>query len=155
MITYTCEIDESYIISLADLRRRLTAISHGAHQWAVEIVQKRLHSEKGELQSYALIGYTNPAMIDMPNYLSFLFPIAVQPKGSREEAGTFVCLHPSEAIAVAYGLYFEGDFLKRDCLEDWILFWLPLRESLIDEPLEQFSLGIPTLPWRRLEQKNQ
>jgi hypothetical protein len=143
MILYNYEIGEGYIVSLADLRRRLTAISHGAHQWTVKIVQERLCFGKGELQSYALINYTNPAMIDMPNYLSFLFPLAVQPKGSQEEAGTFVCLYPSEAIDVAYGLYFEGDSLKRDCLEDWTLFWSPLGKSLIAEPPKQFS---PTRP---------
>jgi hypothetical protein len=143
MILYKHEIGEGYITSLADLRRRLTAISHGAHQWTVEIVQKRLLSCKGELPFYALIGYTNPAMIDMPNYLSFLFPLAVQPKGSRDEAGIFVCLYPSEAIAIAYGLYFEKEDLKRDFLEDWILFWSPLGESLMAEPPKQFS---PTRP---------
>jgi len=151
MITCTYEIGEGYIVSLPDLRRRLTAISHGPHRWAVEIVQKRLHSGKGELQSYALIGYTNPAMIDMPNYLSFLFPIAFDAEGWWDGAGTFICLHPSEAIAVAYGLYFEEEDLKRDCLEDWILFWSPLGESLISEPPEQFSRWSPTLPWRRCE----
>jgi hypothetical protein len=155
MILYKYEIGEGYIISLADLSRRLTAISHGAHQWTVEIVQKRLLSGKGELQSYALIGYTNPVMLDMPNYLSFLFPIVVQREGKRNETGTFIWLHPSEAVDVAYGLYFEGVALKRDCLQDWMLFWSPLRESLITEPPEQFPLGSPTLSWRRCEQRNQ
>jgi hypothetical protein len=139
MIPYKYEIGEGYIISLADLRRRLRAISQGAHQWTAEIVQKRLLSCKDELQSYAQIGYTNPAMIDMPNSLSFLFPIVAQPDGKDNEVGTFICLHPSKAIAVGYGLYSEGDAIKRDCLEDWILFWSPLRESLIAEPPKQFS----------------
>jgi len=143
MITYKYEIDEGYIISLADLRCRLTAISHGAHQWTVEVVRKRSLSCKGELQSFALIGYTNPVMLGMPNYLSFLFPIVAQPEGKGNEVGTFICLHPSKATAVRYGLYFEGDAIKRDCLEDWTLFWLPVRESLIAEPPEQFS---PTRP---------
>jgi hypothetical protein len=143
MITYTYEIGDGYIVSLPDLRRRLRAISQGAHQWTIEIVQKRLFPGKGELESYALIGYTNPVTLDMPNNLSFLFPIVVQPNGSQQEAGTFVCLHPSEAIDVAYGLYFEGDFLKRDCLEDWTLFWSPLVESLIAGQPKQFS---PTGP---------
>jgi hypothetical protein len=137
MTLYKHEIGEGYIVSLPDLRRRLTAISHGAHQWTVEIVQKCLHSGRGELQSYALIGYTNPAVIDMPNYLSFLFPMVAQPKGKGNEAAIFICLYPSEAIDVGYGLYFEGDTLKRDCLEDWILFWSPLGKSLIAEPPEQ------------------
>lgn len=136
MILYKHEIGEGYLVSLADLRRRLRAISQGAQQWTVEILQEPLLSCKGELPFYALIGYTNPAMIDMPNYLSFLFPLAVQPKVSRNETGTFVCLYPSGAIAIASGLYFEGDALKRDCLEDWILFWSPLGKSLIDEPPE-------------------
>jgi hypothetical protein len=148
MIIYQYEIDQGYIISLADLRRRLRAISHGAHQWSVEIVQKLLPACKGELQSYALILYTNPVMLDMPNNLSFLFPIAAQPESKGNEAGTFICLHPSEAIDVGYGLYFEGDDLKRDCLEDWILFWSPLGKSLIAEPPEQFI----SVPYTAMEQ---
>jgi hypothetical protein len=143
MILYKHEIGEGYITSLADLRRRLTAISHGAHQWTVEIVQKRLLSCKGELPFYALIGYTNPVLANMPNSVSFLFPIAFDPEDWRDEAGIFICLHPSEAIDVAYGLYFEGDSLKRDCLEDWTLFWSPLGKSLMAEPAKQFS---PTRP---------
>jgi hypothetical protein len=136
MILYKYEMGEGYIVSLADLRRRLRAISQEAHQWTVEIVQKRLLSCERELQSYALISYTNPVVIDMPNDLSFLFPIAGQPEGKENEAGTFVCMYPSEAVDVAYGLYFEGDAIKRDCLEDWTLFWLPVRESFIAEPPE-------------------
>ena len=137
MINYEYEIGEGYIVSLLDLRRRLASITHGAHQWTVEIVQKRLLSGKGGLQSYALMGYTNPAMRDMPNHLAFLFPMAIRLERSTGEAAIFICLRPSEAIDVGYGLYFEGDVLKRDCLEDWILFWAPLRDSFVAEPPEE------------------
>jgi hypothetical protein len=41
-----------------------------------------------------------------------------------------VCLHPSLAIPVVEGLYFEQCLLKRDLSEDWQRFWPPLRQAL-------------------------
>jgi hypothetical protein len=131
VIEYSYEIGEGHIISLADLRRRLATISKGTHQWVVRILQECLLSPKGEVRSHALICYANPILIDMPNSLSFLFPIAVQAKDTGDEDGTFVCLHPATAVAASHGLYFEREELKQDSIEDWILFWSPLGRSLI------------------------
>jgi hypothetical protein len=61
---------------------------------------------------------------------SDLLPLPAFHQAMGGELKTLVCLHPSLADLVVQGLYFEGDKLQTDRLEDWYRFWPPLRRVL-------------------------
>jgi len=115
------------ILSLADLREKLQTISSGPHQWSVELVQTK-PAHKGWTTSHAEIWYTNPELTDMPNEICLSFPAFRDWFWGVEES--FVCLHPGLAQTVQPGLYFEGERLLYDCIEDFERFWPPIREIL-------------------------
>lgn len=58
------------------------------------------------------IRYTNPQFVDLPNEISYLFPAFNEPIFGMPYI--LVCLHPSLAVPVKEGLYFEGAALKHD-----------------------------------------
>ena len=113
------------IITFADLETKLGLISHGQHRWTARLVRVSGESQMAWPQKCVEIWYTNPEFIDIPNQICFHFPAFDQVIGGESEI--MVCLHPSLAELVVQGLYFEGDKLKTDCLEDWYRFWPPLR----------------------------
>ena len=79
------------------------------------------------LECCARIRYSNPEFADMPTEISYLFPAFRD--ATFGEAYILVCLHPSLAMPVVKGLYFEEGALKHDPLEDWQRFWPPLRQA--------------------------
>ena len=133
MVHLTYAINEGFILSLTELRQRLAAISWDEHQWALQPLPHDV-PKNGRAQPYVMIGYTNPDLGELPNHLCFLFPIALEPIDPKDERRTLVCLHPSTAIVISHGLYFEGDQVKQDVLEDWRAFWTPLGQSLQENP---------------------
>ena len=114
-----------FIIDLDELAALLDYASHDEHRW--EAVTDDT-GQWGE-DRCVIIRYSNPSGTDMPNEISFrfwclsydypFFPIWL------------VCLHPSLAEPVRGGLYFEGEDLKGDFLEDWTRFWHPIRKALV------------------------
>lgn len=127
MILYDHRIEEGHILSLTTLRARLERISFGAHQWTALLVPYPLADRHGQHHTYVAIGYSNPDIPHMPNMLCYLFPIVA---GSEEHGDPLICLHPTSAIPLTRGLYFEGDHLGADILEDWNRFWEPLAATL-------------------------
>ncbi len=113
-------------MTLPELRLKLRQISSGNHQWEARLIPQAVRNREGTEGRYAAIAYTNPELIDMPNYICYLFPVIEPGEGGRVR----VCLHPSTAIPVAEGLYFEGAELRVDHLEDWGRFWDPLKAAL-------------------------
>jgi hypothetical protein len=137
MIEYNFTMDGGYILSLADLRRRLAIISNGNHQWAARLTKQRFRTNTGELRRHVMIGYTNPMPGDpIPNYLCFAFPVAIEPVNRKNANDTFVCLHGGLASAVVEGLYLEEGEVKRDCLGDWTGSFDPLARMFVDDPPE-------------------
>ena len=48
------------------------------------------------------------------------------------------CFAPESIVPLSKGLYWEGDELKYDILEDWSRFWEPLKRCLWTEE-KQYS----------------
>jgi|SRR6185437_10414081 len=115
------------ILSLADLQTKLRTISNGAHQWTAELARCKPVQE-GWTTFYAEIWYSNPSPRDMPNDLCYRFPAFRDRFWGDGES--FVCLHPGLAVPVQQGLYFEGERLLGDCIQDFESFWPPIREAL-------------------------
>jgi hypothetical protein len=118
------ESGQGTIITLVDLQTKLGFISCGQHQWTARLARVAGEWQMAYPQQCVEIWYTNPEFIDMPHQICFRFPAFHQVMGGESEA--LVCLHPSLADPIVQGLYFEGDELKADCMEDWYRFWPPL-----------------------------
>lgn len=113
------------IVALPDLKDKLSAISHGLYQW--RLVAEPETTGHGFI-SHVDIAFSNPEFVDMPNDVCFRFPVF--DRGIWRSPELLVCMHPSLAEAQICGLYFEGDRLLNDNLEDFYRFWTPLREVL-------------------------
>jgi hypothetical protein len=115
------------ILSMNELQDKLRTISSGSRRWTAELVFIEC-DEKGPTTVCAEIWYNNPVSPDMPNEICWRFPVLRQL--SCGEMESFVCLHASLAVPVQGGLYFDGDRLLCDPLEDFYSFWPPIREAL-------------------------
>ena len=120
MIEFDYELELGFILPLREIRECFTAVGHGEHEWTLNAKFQTVDQRR-----YADIKYSNPGSGDLPNSIHYLFPI-VEDGGAEP----MVCLHPSAAIPLVSGLYFEGPDLKHDILEDWNQFWSPLRTAL-------------------------
>jgi len=116
------------ILPLDELQARLRSISDGPHQWTANLEHEVRNEWQTRRQFSVRIQYTNPEFEDMPNDISYLFPAIVD--SLFWQPNVLVCLHPSLAVPMVKGLYFERDQLKYDLLEDWDRFWTPMRKSL-------------------------
>jgi hypothetical protein len=117
------------VLTLGELRTKLSQISEGAHQWTAKLVEVSEPHEPGWTNLCAEIWYSNPGYLDLPNQISYHFPLFPDLVFGDEEDAK-VCLHPGLMVPVAEGLYFEGDLLKKDWLGDFCAFWYPIREVL-------------------------
>lgn len=131
MILIEYELDSGFIVPMTVLEHRLRRISLGNHQWLALAVPKPITNGMGRQCNYVAVGYTNPEMVDMPNFLCYLFPILDNGVSVGLQPEKLICLHPSAAIPIAEGWYFEDALLKRDILEDWGRFWDPLKQALV------------------------
>ena len=136
--------DEKYIVRVVDLRRWLEKISTGGRHWELELVEST--EQAGECRSEIDVRFLNE--IDVPNEITFRFPLAsISPEGDFNDERRFVFLHPLLAGQVTEGLYFEGAKLKRDCFEDWLLFWPPLFDCVAANVARERCLGcLPAVP---------
>ena len=115
------------IIEFDELQAKLQTLSDGRHQWIAKLVRDK-PVEKGWTEFYAEVWFSNPGLKDMPNELCFRIPaFNVQ---FTDGGHCLVCVHPSLIVPVQEGLYFEGDRLLCDPLEDFENFWRPLRRVL-------------------------
>lgn len=115
------------ILEFGELQAKLQTISDGPHQWIAKLVRDK-PAEKGWTRFYAEVSYSNPGLKGMPNELSFRLPAF--PVQSGDVVEFLICAHPSLIVPVQEGWYFEGDRLLRDPLEDFEMFWRPLRRIL-------------------------
>ena len=117
----------SIILEFGDLQAKLQTINDGPHQWIAKLVRDK-PAEKGWTKFYAEVWYSNPGPKGMPNELGFRFPAFPVPIGDVMEC--LVCVHPSVMVPIQEGLYFDGDRLLRDPLEDFENVWRPMRKML-------------------------
>jgi hypothetical protein len=128
MDNFSYEDELGLVMTFAELEARLGLISQREHQWTARLAGEIAGEWQLSCQHCVEIWYRNPEFIDMPNQICYRFPAFQDVMGG--EPFTLVCLHPSLAIPVVKGLYFERDELKYDLIEDWCRFWLPLRKHL-------------------------
>lgn len=112
-------VDIGFVVSLAALRDVCKALCDGEKRWWVD----------GYNLNLATLCYNNPTG-DLPNEISFHFPIVAKLALLGEDEGTMVCLYPPAAQARQTGLYFEGSKLCHDAMADWESFWFPLEAKL-------------------------
>src|SRR3954451_2818135 len=95
---------EKYIVRVIDLRRWLEKIRTAGRHWDLELIEST--DEAGERRSQIDIRFSNE--LDMPNEITFRFPIAsISPKSDCKDERLFVFLHPLLARQITDGLYFE------------------------------------------------
>jgi hypothetical protein len=113
-----------FVVDLEELDAALDYISHDEHRWEAASDDSGLWGE----ERCVIIRYSNPSGTDLPNEISFRFRCLSydDPFGPI----WLVCLHPSLAEPVRGGLYFDGENLKSDFLEDWRRFWQPIKKAL-------------------------
>jgi len=116
------------LLPLDDLQACLRSVSHHEHQWTAFLEQEATGEWQTPWHRCVSIRYKNPELTDMPNEITYLFPAFVD--SLFWEPSILICLHPSLAVPVVKGLYFEDEALKYDLLGDWDKFWTPLREAL-------------------------
>jgi hypothetical protein len=130
MIRYDFELSHGFVLSLAELNICLQKMSGGIHQWVAIPVPYIVPTRDNEPRGYITIGYTNPQDIEIPNYLTFLFPMVKCTQRPATFDNLLICLHPSAAIPLSEGIYLEEGNVKLDTLEDWDRFWKPLSNAL-------------------------
>ncbi len=117
-------IGVGFTVDLEELDIVLGYISHDEHRWEAASDDSGLWGE----ERCVIIRYSNPSGTGLPNEISFRFRCLCYdyPFGPI----WLVCLHLSLAEPVRGGLYFDGEDLKSDFLEDWRRFWPPIRKAL-------------------------
>src|ERR1700680_2836061 len=123
-------VERAYIVSVEGLRAICKTLTHGNREYNVtcddeETVAISYQDAPDDLNA---ISYTFPILRNL-NLLSSVFGKQL-PFG---EDGLIVCLHIYMRKPIREGLYFEGDELSGDFVEDWEKFWRPLEAALNKE----------------------
>jgi hypothetical protein len=108
--------------------QRINDLSCGVHQWVSVPVTGIYLSNENRSRLYLIVCHSNPDPTGLPNHLCFCLPLFVD----RSDRGLrlLACFAPESIVPLSKGLYFEGDMLKNDPLEDWCRFWVPLKRCL-------------------------
>jgi hypothetical protein len=117
-----------YCVEFLTATKRINDLSCGAHQWVSVPVTGIYVSGENRSRLYLIVCHSNPDPTGLPNHLCFCLPLFVD----RSDCGIklFACFAPESMVPLSRGLYWEGDELKHDFLEDWCRFWEPLKRSL-------------------------
>jgi hypothetical protein len=128
-ITVRFSSSHGYILSIADLRRVFSFISHGSRRWWIEN-NVTLHRDPGKQTFWLTLHHANPVPGQMTDEISFQVPVLQASIVSSWEETALVCLDPEIIRPHVEGLYLENDRVVGDCLEDWNLFWPPIKQAL-------------------------
>jgi hypothetical protein len=122
-----------YCVEFLTATQRINDLSCEAHQWVSVPVTGIYLSNENRSRLYLIVSHSNPDPTGLPNHLCFCLPLFVD----RSDRGLrlLACFAPESIVPLSKGLYFEGDMLKNDPLEDWCRFWVPLKRCLW--PLEE------------------
>jgi hypothetical protein len=130
MATLDGLVERAYIVSVEGLREICKTLTDGKLEYTVTC-----HDEETVAISY------QDAPDDL-NAISYTFPIfrnlnwlasVVGKQFPFGDDGLLVCLHIYVRKPIKEGLYFEGDELSKDFVEDWEKFWRPLEAALNKE----------------------
>ncbi len=118
-----------YCVEFLAATQRIKDLSFGAHQWLSVPVTGICLSNENRSRLYLIVCYSNPDPTGL-NHLSFCLPLFVDRSDPRVGVKLLACFAPESMVPLSRGLYWEGDELKYDFLEDWYRFWEPLKRSL-------------------------
>jgi hypothetical protein len=120
-----------YCVEFLTATKRINDLSCGTHQWVSVPVTGIYLSNENRSRLYLIVCCSNPDPTGLPNHLCFCLPLFVD----RSDRGLklLACFAPGSIVPLSKALYFEGDMLKNDPLEDWCRFWGPLKRSLWPE----------------------
>jgi hypothetical protein len=130
MLIVSYSLSRGYILSIADLRRVLADISHGSRRWWIEDNVTLLHCPD-ETTFLLTIFHSNPAPDQMTDEVSFQVPVLLSSVVRWKEEFALVCLHPARIWPLMEGLYLENNRVVGDFMEDWTMFWGPLKQALL------------------------
>lgn len=139
MMTYSNELDESFLVKLDVLDLHLRRMSHGAHQYAAVPVPSLFKSGRGYPLSLLLLGYSNPESDSLENSLFFLnalcFVLPLVELGGKpnSEPELIVAFSSKSITALTQGLYMEDGEVMYDFLEDFNRVWDPIHSQLWPE----------------------
>jgi len=128
-ITVWFSASHGYILSIADLRRVFSLISHGSQRWWIEN-NVTLRRDPGKQTFWLTLYHANPRPGQMTDEISFQSPVLPVSMVSSWEETALVCLDPEIIRPQVEGLYLENDRVVGDFLEDWNLFWQPIKQAL-------------------------
>lgn len=118
-----------YCVEFLTATQRINDLSCGAHQWVSVPVTGIYLSHENRSRLYLIVCYNNCDPTGL-NHLSFCLPLFVDRSDPRAGVKLLACFAPESMVPLSKGLYWEGDELKHDFLEDWCRFWEPLKRSL-------------------------
>jgi hypothetical protein len=128
MIDFSYHLSGGSILSLTELHEFLAEISDSNRRWRFALTQGLADVDR----TLVTISYTDPPDSDLPNAVSFHFPLLRRYNAHWDKPEmTYVCLHPGAAILGQAGLYMEDGEVKGDFLYDWEIFWEPIERALV------------------------
>jgi hypothetical protein len=130
MATLDGLVERAYIVSVEGLREICKNLTDGNREYNVtcddeETVAISYQDAPDDLNT---ISYTFPILRNLN-----LLPSVFGKQSGFGEDGLIVCLHIYMRKPIRGGLYFEGDELSGDFVEDWEKFWRPLEAALNKE----------------------
>jgi hypothetical protein len=129
MVTVRYSLSRGYIISIADLRRVLAGISQGSRRWWIEN-NITLLCDPDETAFLLTVFHSNPAPDQMTDEITFQVPVLLSGVIRWKEEYALACLHPDTIRPLMEGLYLENGRVVGDIMEDWHMFWDPLKAAL-------------------------
>src|SRR5260370_1205923 len=102
--------------------QRIKDLSFGTHQWISVPVTGIYISNENRSRLYLIVCYSNPDSTGIPNHLCFCLPLIVDRSDPGGGLKLLACFAPESIVQLSKGLYWEGDELKYDILEDWCRF---------------------------------
>ena len=129
MLTVRYISKHGYILSIEDLRTVLAGIGEGSKRWWIEEPVKFVRDpEKPHV--WVTIYHSAPTPYQMTDQLSFQVPVLPFSAVVGREESALVCLDPEAIRPLMEGLYLDNDRIVGDFLEDWHLFWEPIKKAI-------------------------
>lgn len=128
MVTVRYSLSRGYILTIADLRRVLADVSYGSRRWWTDdTVTLARDAEKSTF--WLKVFHSCPAPDQMTDEITFEVPVLLACLTPRSIDSGLACLHSGSIRPLVEGLYLENNRVVGDFLEDWRLFWEPIKQT--------------------------
>jgi hypothetical protein len=108
----------------------MAGISHGSRRWWIDD-PVTLMRDPDKPTFWLTVFHACPTIGQMTDEISFQVPVLLASVVRWNEESALVCLHPETIRPLMEGLYLENGRVLGDFLEDWCLFWNPLKSALV------------------------